>query len=968
MNGFRVSARRCGLSLGLLLFVCLPAAAQPLATASSEESVELSAAHAFDGDPATRWSSAFSDPQWLQIDLGETRVITGLVLRWEAAYARAYEVLVSEDGARWARAWRTDRGDGGVDEIHFGRRVARYVKILGLGRATAWGYSLFEAEILGPEHEIVFNVSSTRLNTSPQNVLDRDTRTIWRSCNCSDSAWFEMLLPAPRALGAVRLEWGELFPRAWRLLLRADGDSAWRVVHAESGASGGISVVTGLAGSCHGLRIEMAHPGTGRGYSLREVELLSWDECAAANRLDRVRGLAGWEGEPRSRVFTGQDGSFALVGNPWAAGFWVLDETSRRLFTPETMETRWRLFDGRAPVNVVEWEGDGFSAQSLVFVERHGSEPVIYARLRLTNVGNQPLRLVAGVVLRSNELERNGGRMERVEIRDGDRIQVNGAGPLVALNPPVDEVRGEGDLFPNGHVVLSGGGDFTDTSGTGCAVLPVRFDLPPGESRSLDLAVGGSPQDLDAALARALAFWRARTSLVLDLPDTRYRDAFYSSLNYLLVLANGTELHPGPLNYNCFFLHDAVEMVQALDAAGLHGFTTAALSDSRFAYNPAGNYEDELGGGMFILYEHYRYTRDKDWLRAVYPRLRQGAEMIRSRRSGTTAQYPSGDRRRGLLPPSASQDNFTRPAHLYLDDWWAACGLRAAARAAAALGERRDARWMEAECGRLLAAMKSSFATVMKRDGLDYVPGFADDWPDTEHVVDAEHRILGDAQMAWAHRPAFFPGKSLGLAVPQQLLARSYARYWRRAGRFSGYDGGWFVEYENLFWGYNVKLAHPLLYTGMIDIAQRNLEWSLLHPACPGGWMEAMPSRVNEHGLREIAPGIVGDVPHGWVAAHYMLLLRDMLYREDGDRLVITPAIPAEWLESGKRMTVGRAPTYFGEISFSLERAGRMLIVEIAGACRPPGGFTLQLPAGLKTAQGRTSVTVKAGKNRIALR
>ncbi|HEX4223639.1 MAG TPA: discoidin domain-containing protein, partial [Pseudonocardiaceae bacterium] len=41
-------------------------------TASSVESTSFPASNATDGDITTRWSSGFADPQWLQVDLGQT--------------------------------------------------------------------------------------------------------------------------------------------------------------------------------------------------------------------------------------------------------------------------------------------------------------------------------------------------------------------------------------------------------------------------------------------------------------------------------------------------------------------------------------------------------------------------------------------------------------------------------------------------------------------------------------------------------------------------------------------------------------------------------------------------------------------------------------------------------------------------------------------------------------------------------
>ena len=49
------------------------------ATASSTENAAYPASDAVDGNTGTRWSSAFSDPQWLQVDLGATATITQVV-------------------------------------------------------------------------------------------------------------------------------------------------------------------------------------------------------------------------------------------------------------------------------------------------------------------------------------------------------------------------------------------------------------------------------------------------------------------------------------------------------------------------------------------------------------------------------------------------------------------------------------------------------------------------------------------------------------------------------------------------------------------------------------------------------------------------------------------------------------------------------------------------------------------------
>jgi beta-glucosidase len=74
-----------------------------VATASSVESAQYPGSNAVDGDATTRWSSAFSDPQTLQLDLGAKSSISEIKLTWEASYGKAYKVEVSNDGQAWTQ-------------------------------------------------------------------------------------------------------------------------------------------------------------------------------------------------------------------------------------------------------------------------------------------------------------------------------------------------------------------------------------------------------------------------------------------------------------------------------------------------------------------------------------------------------------------------------------------------------------------------------------------------------------------------------------------------------------------------------------------------------------------------------------------------------------------------------------------------------------------------------------------------
>lgn len=71
------------------------------ATASSTDEDDHGAGNAVDGKDDTRWSSAFEDDQWLQVDLGAATGFDRIVVDWEQAYPKSYAVQVSDDGKEW---------------------------------------------------------------------------------------------------------------------------------------------------------------------------------------------------------------------------------------------------------------------------------------------------------------------------------------------------------------------------------------------------------------------------------------------------------------------------------------------------------------------------------------------------------------------------------------------------------------------------------------------------------------------------------------------------------------------------------------------------------------------------------------------------------------------------------------------------------------------------------------------------
>ena len=123
-----------------------------ISSSSMEVSDEdISIENLIDGDIKSRWSSEFSDPQWIILDLGSVVNVSDIRLTWENAYAKKYDIEISTDKNTWQKISSNSKCEGGVEEILDINKQARYIKLNLHKRATEWGYSLWEIEIFGSD-------------------------------------------------------------------------------------------------------------------------------------------------------------------------------------------------------------------------------------------------------------------------------------------------------------------------------------------------------------------------------------------------------------------------------------------------------------------------------------------------------------------------------------------------------------------------------------------------------------------------------------------------------------------------------------------------------------------------------------------------------------------------------------------------------------------------------------------------
>ncbi|WP_344447801.1 discoidin domain-containing protein, partial [Kitasatospora nipponensis] len=87
-------------------------------TVSSSETSTYGGAKPVDGSGTTRWASVEGvDNQWIQVDLGAGTSVNRVVLNWEAAYGKSYQLQTSADGTNWTTIHSTSNGTGGLETI-----------------------------------------------------------------------------------------------------------------------------------------------------------------------------------------------------------------------------------------------------------------------------------------------------------------------------------------------------------------------------------------------------------------------------------------------------------------------------------------------------------------------------------------------------------------------------------------------------------------------------------------------------------------------------------------------------------------------------------------------------------------------------------------------------------------------------------------------------------------------------------
>ncbi|MCO5999522.1 discoidin domain-containing protein, partial [Actinoallomurus rhizosphaericola] len=252
-------------------------------TASSTENAGTPASAATDGDTGTRWSSAFSDPQWLRVDLGSSAAISQVVLTWETAYASAFQIQTSADGNTWTTVYSTTTGTGGTQTLNVSG-TGRYVRMYGTARATQYGYSLWEFQVYGSggsascgtadsaAHKPTTASSTENAGTPASAATDDDTGTRWSSA-FSDPQWLQVDLGSSQQVCGAQLTWEAAYATAFQIQVSGDGTN-WTTIYSTTTGTGGTQTLN-ISGTGRYVRMYGTARATAYGYSLWEFAVFT---------------------------------------------------------------------------------------------------------------------------------------------------------------------------------------------------------------------------------------------------------------------------------------------------------------------------------------------------------------------------------------------------------------------------------------------------------------------------------------------------------------------------------------------------------------------------------------------------------------------------------------------------------------------------------------------------------------------
>ncbi|MGW3407737.1 discoidin domain-containing protein [Streptomyces sp. NPDC000888] len=332
------------------------------ADASTKDGDDHGPANVTDGDPATRWSSAYEDDQWIRVDLGSPQSFDRVDLTWEQAYAKTYLVQVSADDSDWTDVASVDNGavplpfnsgNASLQVEEFAPRTARYVRIACGVRNTSWGNSLWSLGVIDsaePGTDLALRqkaTASTEESDHPAaHATDGDAGTRWSS-QYEDHQWIQVDLGAAKKFDRVAILWEPAYPKTYVIQVSDDADT-WTDVKSVSNTPDPLKI------SVNGVRVLARGGNWGWDELLRRMPPERMDAAVRMHRDMNFTMIRNWVGTcDREEFFAACDEHGILVWNDFPNA-WAMDPPDHEAFNSIARDTVLRY---RIHPSVVIWCG-----------------------------------------------------------------------------------------------------------------------------------------------------------------------------------------------------------------------------------------------------------------------------------------------------------------------------------------------------------------------------------------------------------------------------------------------------------------------------------------------------------------------------------------------------------------------------------------------------------------------------------
>lgn len=540
--------------------------------------------------------------------------------------------------------------------------------------------------------------------------------------------------------------------------------------------------------------------------------------------------------------------------------------------------------------------------------------------------------------------------VDHIELRSGQKsveIWVNDELGVVLPKPDAfacsdssaGDIALQLDALPDAH-------EIHDEAGLATAVAVYNLDVRPHTQRAITTLLPMSPtheSDLKVAqwtIPDALAplkrdfsaRWRKLLAqgLTIRVPDEPVQDAFDANKAYLLLLHDGDTITPGPFLYHDFWFRDAAFMLRALGQLSYHEQVKEVLKTyprrlRKDGYMLAQDGEwDSNGQALWSLEQYTRLSGDYELLHDQYWDMLNEAHWIDAARQ-KTKQHGELAPEHGLLPAGMSAEHLGPTDYFFWDDWWGLAGLRAAIFAATTFNIAADAEKLQKAYDAFWNDLNHALTRIAQKNRAEWMPAAPDRRADSAMV---------------SNLIASYP-----LELVQPYDARLVATL-DELKRISFVNGAFFHHV-----GHGAFGTYLALHIAGSYLFQRKPEaWDgvrfLLKSASPTWtWAEAIHPRTRHGGH--------GDGQHGWMSAEFVTFVRNALLFEEGDHLVLTPALPEDWVFETASIKVERAATYFGNVDFTLAFGDHNATLVMKGQWRTlPAYIEWNLPIELKNAGG----------------